>query len=104
MAYLPDVPDAGPEPVSPTGKAKRTEHIDTVVGRRGAGLTSVGGGDPGMHSLNHYGKRGSPLMNIRGGMGQMGKRVKYGGLGPGKLSQPGPSNTNYSLQQNEDTE
>lgn len=103
MAYLPGVPDAGPSPVDPTSKAK-VEHIDSVVGRRGAGLTTLGGGDAGMHSLNHYGKRGSPLMNIRGGTGQMSKRIKYGGLGPEKLSRPGPSNTDYSLQQNEDTE
>jgi hypothetical protein len=35
----------------------KTENLGTVVGRVGAGLTTLGGGDQMAHSMNHYGKR-----------------------------------------------
>lgn len=72
MAYLPpsdpgygvgDLPMSPPAtPVKPGGKSKvgghiNTQHYGTVVGRRGAGITTITGGDPTMHSMNHYGKK-----------------------------------------------
>jgi len=42
------------------GMATRKEDIVSPVGRRGAGMTSLGGGDPGAHTFNHYGKNGPP--------------------------------------------
>jgi len=125
MGYLPGAPDmVKPQGIAATaqsvGKPARTQQLGSVVGRRGAGLTSIGGGDPGMHSLNHYGKNGSPSLGpassgvnptahagvkmIRGGSGQMGSRIRQGGLGPGKMSTPGPSFQDYSLSNNEDVE
>lgn len=91
MAYLPGVPDVGPAPVSPTGggKALKTEQLGSVVGRTGKGLTTVGGGDSAAHSLNHYGKP-----TIHGGA--IGRNIKKGGLGPGKMGMPGP-NTNTNV-------
>jgi hypothetical protein len=59
-----------------------------------------------MHSLNHYGKGGAPLLDgdgrtgrvdptahagakmIRGG--SMSPHIRSGGLGPNKISTPGP--------------
>lgn len=103
MAYLPGVPDAGPAPLNTTvGKQTGTEHIGTVVGRTGKGLTSVGGGDPLAHSLNHYGKPAGSKQ-IRGLAGTMRHGVRAGGLGPGKMGVAGASDTNYS-NTSEDTE
>lgn len=44
-----DVPDA---------KHKRiaSEELGNITGRRGAGMTTVGGGESLAHSLSHYGK------------------------------------------------
>ena len=42
------------------GMATRKEDIVSPVGRRGAGMTTLGGGDPGAHTFNHYGKNGPP--------------------------------------------
>lgn len=103
------------------GKPGRTQHLGSVVGRRGAGLSSIGGGDPGNHSVNHYGKNGPPMMGgqmtggvnptahagvkmIRGGSGGIRRNVREGGLGPGKMSTPGPSFQDYSLSNNQDLE
>lgn len=149
MAYLPGVPDVGPAPVSPVvgggktslgapggisarahaaGKPGNVEHLGNIMpqGRNprsdsGGGFSSVGGGNPGLHSLGHYGKKAPPLMGgdqitggvdptahpgvtmIRGGLGNPSRHVREGGLGPGRMSTPGPDNTNYS-QQNTDSE
>jgi hypothetical protein len=49
-------PDQGPV-------ARRSLHsqvLGSVVGRRGAGITTLAGGDPAAHSVNHYGKQGLP--------------------------------------------
>lgn len=105
MALLPGVPNVGPAPVSPmahsAGKPGKTEHLGSVVGRTGKGLTNIGGGDSALHSLNHYGKGGIGM--IRGGSGSMKRNVRSGGLGPGFAGTAGPSDTNYSMQ-SEDTE
>lgn len=148
MAYLPGVPDGGPAPVSPTapggaktslgkpggisavahsvGKPGNTEHLGSIIGRPGKGMTSVGGGDPLAHSLNHYGKppanpaAASKLLGgqqmdggtvptahagakiIRGESGQMRQHVRTGGLGAGKMGMPGPSDQDTNSTQ--DTE
>jgi hypothetical protein len=44
------------------GKSISTQHMGTVVGKRGAGNSTITGGDPGAHSVNHYGKKGLPGM------------------------------------------
>lgn len=120
----------GPKPVGPTisggakvsqgaphgiaatahsvGKPGNTEHLGSLIGRSGKGLTSAGGGDPTMHSINHYGKNppallgGAPMAAgvnptahagmtaIRGG--SMGKHVRKDGLGAGKMGMPSPAN------------
>jgi hypothetical protein len=138
MSYLPGVPDMGPAPVSPTisspaklgvgkpkgisavahsvGKPGNTQHLGSVVGRTGKGITALGGGSPAAHAVNNYGKKSTPgllggqLMGagkdptahagatmIRGQSGAMRPHVRMGGLGPGKESTPGPSNTDYSM-------
>ena len=143
MAYLPGVPNMGPSPVSPVvggshtsvgapkgiaaiahqvGKPGYVEHHGSVVGRRSAGLTAVGGGNQAMHSMNHYGKKTPPLLAgsqlaggndpiahpgirmIRGGSGQMRSHIREGGLGPGRMSTPGQSDTDYSMSNNMDVE
>jgi hypothetical protein len=139
MAYLPGVPNVGPAPVGPSlpvashvdvgshtgiaktattvGKPGNTQHLGSVVGRTGKGLTAVGGGNPMNHSMNAYGKNGlpAPATNgasvggesmggvsptahkgaqiIRGGGGGVRAHVKEGGLGPGKMGMPGPSDS-----------
>lgn len=145
MAYLPGVPNVGPAPVSPTvkiapsigvgrphgiaavaasvGKPGNTEHLGSVVGRTGKGISNLGGGDSALHSLNNYGKtpKAPALLGgsqgaggidptahmgtkmIRGGSGTMKRNIRSGGLGPGFAGAPGPSDTNYSMQ-SEDTE
>jgi hypothetical protein len=135
MAYLPGVPDMGPAPVSPivgssktpigapkgisaiahsVGKPGHAQHLGNIVGTRGAGSTALGGGDPAMHSLGHYGKKAPPLLGgqtagidptahaganmIRGGgANPMRSHIREGGLGPGKMSSPGGPGTQYNM-------
>lgn len=138
MSYLPGVPDMGPAPVSPTiktpsslgvgrphgiaavahtvGKPGRTQDLGSVVGRTGKGISTLTGGDPLAHSMNHYGKAAPPALlggsqmtggvdptehagvkQVRGGSGGIRANPRTGGIGPGKMSTPGPSNTNYSM-------
>jgi len=40
------------------GKSMKTQHMGSVVGRRGAGISQITKGDPGAHSMGHYGKNG----------------------------------------------
>ncbi len=140
MAYLPGVPNAGPAPVAPTfkgptsssgrgapsgvaaiaqkvGKPGNTQHLGSVVGKTGAGLTGIGGGNQGAHGQGHYGKVAPPGLSgmtggtppkpvsehggtgmIKGSAGGIRTHVREGGLGPGRMSAPGPSNTNFSQQ------
>jgi hypothetical protein len=42
------------------GKSVARQDLGTVVGRRGAGRSALGGGNQGAHSLGHYGKQGMP--------------------------------------------
>jgi hypothetical protein len=37
-----------------------TQVLGSIVGRRGAGITSLAGGDPTHHAMGHYGKKGLP--------------------------------------------
>lgn len=55
---------AGIKPGSGDGMRKflREEHLGSVVGRVGAGLTTIGGGDQMAHAVNHYGKNALPLL------------------------------------------
>lgn len=122
MAYLPEASNSGIAAIAHSvGKPGRTEHIGSIVGRRGAGLSTQTGGDPLAHSMGHYGKDGVPLLAgapmpasvdptshagarmIRGGTGGMRSHIRQGGLGPGNMSTPGPSNTDYSMNSS-DTE
>jgi len=105
------------------GKPGRTENFGithTSVGHVKAPSASITGGDPGMHSLNRYGKGGGggllapaaggaapggvdPTAHagakmIRGGAGTMRTHLREGGLGPGTMGAPGPDLTNYSGQ------
>lgn len=146
MSLLPGVPNMSPAPVSPTGpgivkasvgkpgsfgqspgaKFGNTQHLGSVVGKTGKGLTAVGGGDTAFHGLNDYGKSSPPgnrassllgaqqmtggvdptahqgVKQIRGSSGGI-HRNKVGGLGPDKMGQPGPSDTDYSMT-SQDTE
>ena len=45
-----------------THKPLKAEHLGNITGRRGAGLTTVGGGDQLAHSLSHYGKDGPQIL------------------------------------------
>lgn len=141
MSLLPGVPDVGPKPVSPTisggakisqgapqgiaatansvGKPGNTEHLGSIIGRTGKGLTSAGGGDPAMHSMSHYGKNapsglgggvGQPAGGVdptsHGGMsairgGSMGKHVRKDGLGAGKTGMPAAANYQPTTQDTE---
>lgn len=80
-----------------------TQHLGSLIGRRAAGTSMITGGDPVMHSLNHYGKGVSPLLAGDGGPaglkpggkslirgGSMSPHIRSGGLGPNKISTPGP--------------
>lgn len=136
MSLLPGVPNMGPAPASPTartgnstsvgkpsgigavaagvGKPGRTEHLGSVVGRTGKGISTLTGGDPMAHMGNHYGKKAPALLGgtqmaggvdptahpganmIRGGAGVMRSHIREGGLGPGPMSTPGNS-TDYSM-------
>lgn len=46
-----------------TAKGLKVQHLGNITGRRGAGLTTVGGGDQLAHSLSHYGKEPPQLFN-----------------------------------------
>lgn len=103
------------------GKPGRAQNLGSVVGRRGAGMAQITGGDPVAHSLGHYGKNGpaelagmtgtttpSPtahagMKSIKGGSGGIRSHVREGGLGPGKVGRPG-NDTNYSMADNMDVE
>jgi hypothetical protein len=52
-------PMKDPEAAGPPKSLKRQD-MGSVVGRRGAGLSQITGGDQGAHSVNHYGKKGKP--------------------------------------------
>jgi len=135
MSYLPGVPDMGPAPVAPmaagaagskgmphgiaglankVGKPGRSEQIRTI-GVKGAGNTSIGGGNPALHSLGQYGKNASKVLGnldgaqapkptdhpgvreIRGGAGQMRRNAVSGGLAEGRISSRGtPSSFNMT--------
>jgi hypothetical protein len=43
-------------------KGLKSEDLGNIIGRRGAGLTTVGGGDQLMHSLSWYGKDAPPMV------------------------------------------
>lgn len=83
------------------GKPGKTQHLGNITGRRGAGMSTATGGNPMMHSLNHYGVDPPPLLagmsstpgsnptehggsaQIRGGSGRGGiRKPRHGGLGP----------------------
>jgi hypothetical protein len=51
-----------PSPVGRRGKMIDAEDHGTVVGRVGAGLNTITGGDPTAHMLGFYGKQGMPLI------------------------------------------
>ena len=52
--------DQGDPTTGKRGKSLQTQHLGSVVGRRGAGISQITGGDQGAHSMNHYGKGGLP--------------------------------------------
>jgi hypothetical protein len=100
------------------GKPGNTQHFGSVVGKTGKGISALGGGNPAAHAFNQYGKPGKGpgalggaqitggvdptahkgSMVVRGQSGAMRPHVRMGGLGPGKESTPGPSDTDYSMQ------
>jgi hypothetical protein len=53
------------------GKPGMSVDHGTVVGRQGAGLNAHTGGDPMMHSFNHYGK-GASMGGLMDAMGMGG--------------------------------
>ncbi len=104
------------------GKPHNTQHLGNLTSPspRATPRTSLTPGNPGARKLGQYGKApglvgggqgdgdtdvtqhpGAKM--VRGGMGGIKPHVREGGLGPGKMSTPGPSNTDYSMQ-NMDTE
>lgn len=103
------------------GKPGNTQHFGSVVGRTGSGISALGGGSSAQHSMNDYGKKPPALLGgeqmaggmdptahkgasmIRGGSGGMRTHIREGGLGPGPMSTPGPSDTDYSMNSS-DTE
>lgn len=96
------------------GKPGREEHLGNLhaSGYR-APRSRITGGDPGMHAMGNYSKAAgaggvSPTDHpgskmIRGQSGTMRSHIREGGLGPGPMGTPGPSDTNYS-QTNWDSE
>lgn len=40
------------------GKSMKTQHHGTFVGKRGAGISQITGGDQGAHTMSHYKKGG----------------------------------------------
>ena len=130
MSLLPGVPNVGPAPVNPTikvsgkaslggpagiakvaqtaGKPGNTEHIGSVVGRTGKGISSLGGGSSLAHSASQYAKMpgagaimGGEIAGaggvdptkhagatiVRGGA--MRSHLRTGGIGPGNMGAPG---------------
>jgi hypothetical protein len=70
--YLPPMGGTGPmfgPPQDPEtsgpGKSIKTQHMGSVIGRRGAGTSQITGGDQGAHAMNHYGKGG--IKDLMGG-------------------------------------
>jgi hypothetical protein len=63
-------PTRDPEAAGPP-KSIRRQDLGSVVGRRGAGVSQITGGDQGAHSIGHYGKKakpgGGPLGGLIGG-------------------------------------
>lgn len=102
------------------GKNSTIQNLDSPHSGMRSTITK---GDPFSRLMGHYGKghnlsltstghsknpnnltvsQASPALHqLRGGLGQM-KRIR-GGLGPGKVGQPGASNSDYSMS-NPDTE
>jgi len=62
MASWQDTPLLKGQVPEGTSKGQKVEHLGNITGRRGAGLTTVGGGDQLAHSLSHYGKDGPQLI------------------------------------------
>lgn len=93
------------------GKGAKAEHLASPHAR-----STITGGDPLARLMGHYGKAtpaplqamglglgsgAQPTMHpgatlVRGGKGQMRTHIFQGGLGPGRMGQPGNS-TNYSM-------
>jgi hypothetical protein len=48
-------------------RALHSQVLGSVVGRRGAGITNLGPGNPAAHSVSHYGKDGLPGLDGSGG-------------------------------------
>jgi len=44
------------------GKSMKTQHMGTVVGKRGAGSSQITKGEQGNHMMGHYGKNGITRM------------------------------------------
>lgn len=70
-SYLPPGGGFGPmfqnDPqTSGPGKSIKTQHLGTVVGKRGAGISEITGGDTLAHGMNDYGKNSS-IRNLVGG-------------------------------------
>jgi hypothetical protein len=76
------------QPASPGKKVAQTEQLGTVVGRQSAGISTMTGGDPLMHSMGHYGKAGPPGMEMMPSRSaalpfrgtKMGRNIRKGGL------------------------
>lgn len=65
---------------------------------KGHSLNLLSGGhskNPNAPGVNTAGQANPALHQLRGGLGQM-RRIR-GGLGPGKVGQPGMSNQDYSM-------
>jgi hypothetical protein len=93
------------------GKPGRTEHLGSIIARRGSGISALGGGNQIAHSMNSYGKQPAKMPGIeglagtggvqptahaganmiRGGSGTIRQHVREGGLGPSKMSGAGPT-------------
>lgn len=105
------------------GKPGRTQHLGNITGRPGQGISNISGSAAGAAAANHYGKTPAaglsgmtggntvkPISESHGGVrmikgsgGGIRPHVREGGLGPGRFSTPGPSDSNYS-QSSEDSE
>lgn len=99
------------------GKPGHVEHLGSVVGRTGKGLTNIGGGAALAHMLNNYAKNPPPglgeggtavhptrhpgSIEVRGQAGEMDRHPKFGGLGPGRYSRPGPAKESYIMSDTE---
>jgi hypothetical protein len=62
---------------------------------KGHGLATMAGGHSKAPNAPSVSQANPTLHQLRGGLGQM-RRIR-GGLGPGKVGQPGPSNKDYSM-------